>query len=67
VRTLKTVVVYMSIYHNNTEKVSKVIADPLSADLKKADQTDPFSLSDYDLLGFGSGIYDGKPARACLV
>jgi flavodoxin len=50
----------MSVSHNNTEKVARVIADTLSADLKKADQIDSSSFSDYDLLGFGSGIYNGK-------
>lgn len=63
---MKTMVVYMSISHNNTEKVAKVLADALSADLKKADQIDPSSLSDYDLIGFGSGIYDGKHHKTLL-
>jgi flavodoxin len=59
-------VVYMSISHSNTEKVAKVIADTLSADLKKADQIDPSSLSDYDLIGFGSGIHNGKHHKSLL-
>lgn len=66
VKNLKTMVVYMSISHNNTEKVAKVLADTLSADLKKADQIDPSSLSDYDLIGFGSGIYNKKPHKSLL-
>ena len=60
VKSVKTLVVYMSIAHKNTEKVAKVLADKLSADLKKADETDPNILLDYDLVGFGSGIYNKK-------
>jgi flavodoxin len=65
-KNLKTIVVYMSISHNNTEKVAKVLGDTLSADLKKAYQTDPSSLSDYDLIGFGSRIYNGKHHKSLL-
>jgi len=61
---LKAIIVYMSISHNNTEKVGKVIADVLSAEMKKADQVDPNSLATCDLVGFGSGIYDKKHHRS---
>lgn len=57
----------MSISHNKTEKLAKVLVDTLSTDLKKADQIDPSSLSDYDLTGFGSGIYNEKHQKACLI
>jgi flavodoxin len=50
-KNLKTMIVYMSISHSNTEKVAKVLADTLSAELKRADQIDPSSLSNYDLIG----------------
>jgi flavodoxin len=66
VKNLRTMVVYMSISHNNTEKVARVLADTLSADLERVDQIDPSSLSDYDLVGFGSGIYNKKPHRSLL-
>lgn len=65
-KTLKPIVVYVSVAHNNTEKVAKVLADTLSAELKRADQTDPNSLSGYDLTGFGSGIYNGKHHESLL-
>jgi hypothetical protein len=66
VKNLKTMIVYISISHNNTEKVAKVLADTLSADLKRADQIDPRSLSDYDFIGFDSGIYNKKPHESLL-
>jgi len=57
---MKTVVVYTSIAHGNTEKVAKAMAETTGADLKKAGDTAPEALSNYDLIGFGSGIYNGK-------
>ncbi len=57
---MKAAVVYVSIAHQNTERVAKAIAEALSADLIKADGADAQALSQYDLIGFGSGVYNGK-------
>jgi len=57
---MKTAVVYVSIHHGNTEKIAKEIASVLDARLLEAEEADPKSLSEFDLLGFGSGIYYGK-------
>ena len=57
---MKSVVVYTSIAHGNTEKVAKAMAEALGADLIKTKDTTPDVLNKYDLLGFGSGIYNGK-------
>jgi len=57
---VKVAVVYASVYYGNTEKVAKVIAEVLKADLYKAWEVDPSTLLQYDLIGFGSGIYFGK-------
>jgi flavodoxin len=57
---MKTIIVYTSIAHGNTEKVAKAIAEALCADLTKTEETTPDTLSNYDLVGFGSGIYNGK-------
>jgi|Deesub1362A_J573_1020465.scaffolds.fasta_scaffold03786_4 flavodoxin len=50
----------------NTEKVAKVIADVLQADLKEPKETEVEDLSSYDLIGFGSGIYFSKHHRELL-
>jgi len=59
---MKTLIIYASVHHGNTEKVAKVMAKTLNAELLRADQAelDANMLSDYDLIGFGSGIYYGK-------
>jgi flavodoxin len=57
---VKAIIVYTSIAHGNTEKVAKAMAEELGADLSKATETAPEKLNAYDLLGFGSGIYNGK-------
>ncbi len=62
---MKTAVVYASIHHKNTEKIAKEIAKTLKADLKNAINTTP-QLNDYDLIGFGSGIFFWKHHKKIL-
>jgi flavodoxin len=57
---LNSALVYYSYHHNNTEKIAKSIAKALDADIKKPQELDPWDLQKYDLIGFGSGMYDGK-------
>ncbi|MGD0451048.1 MAG: flavodoxin family protein [Candidatus Bathyarchaeia archaeon] len=54
---MSSLIILFSYHHKNTEKVAQVIAKTLDAEIKKPEQTDPNSLTNYDLLGFGSGIY----------
>lgn len=63
---MKTLIVYMSVHHQNTEKVAKVIADELEADLVPAGKAKPDILASYDLIGFGSGIYYMKHHKTLL-
>ncbi|MDD5527792.1 MAG: flavodoxin family protein [Patescibacteria group bacterium] len=57
---MKTLIIYESIHHGNTEKVAKKIAEILEADLKRPHEVVLANLKDYDLIGFGSGIYFWK-------
>ena len=57
---MKSLVVYASIHHQNTEKVATVIAAELEANLLSVFQAHPDALATYDLIGFGSGIYGRK-------
>jgi flavodoxin len=50
----------------NTEKVARTIASILGAEIKTPQQTDPSSLSGYDLVGFGSGVYYGNLGKELL-
>jgi flavodoxin len=54
---MKTLIVYASVHHKNTEKVAKVIAAELGADLVSVGEAQPETLTAHDLIGFGSGIY----------
>ncbi len=57
---MKSLVIYVSVEHGNTEKVAKAISEVLGADLKDAKDVDPHEVLSYDLIGFGSGIFMGK-------
>ena len=57
---MRAVVVYISIHKGNTRKIGEIIAERLGARLIKAAEADVKDLLNYDLLGFGSGIYLGR-------
>jgi flavodoxin len=57
---MNAVIVLYSYHHMNTEKVAQTIASNQGAEIKNLEQADPNSLSGYDLVGFGSGVYFGK-------
>jgi len=63
---MKTLIVYASVHHQNTEKVAKVIAAELGADLVSVGEVQPDAITAYDLIGFGSGIYAGKFHKTLL-
>jgi len=63
---MKTLIVYTSVHHQNTEKVAKVMAEELEADLTPTGDAQPEALATYDLIGFGSGIYFGKHHKTLL-
>ncbi|MHA1192467.1 MAG: flavodoxin family protein [Promethearchaeota archaeon] len=57
---MKSYLVLFSYHHNNTEKIAKVFAKVLDAQIKSPQQINPEELQDYNLIGFGSGIYGEK-------
>ena len=63
---MKTLIVYASVHHQNTEKVAKVMAEELGADLIPVAKAQPETLAAYDLIGFGSGIYFMKHHKTLL-
>ncbi|MDD5246657.1 MAG: flavodoxin family protein [Candidatus Omnitrophica bacterium] len=54
---MKTLIIYHSEGHKNTEKVARAIQEVLGADLVEESKVDFNSLQQYDLIGFGAGIY----------
>ncbi len=63
---MKTLIIYISIHHGNTEKIAKEIAEVLDAKLLKPWEVNEDNLSEYDLIGFGSGVYFGKHHKSLL-
>lgn len=63
---MKSLIIYQSVHHQNTEKIAKVIAKILKARLVKPDEIKPEEISNYDLIGFGSGIYFGQYHRSLI-
>jgi flavodoxin len=58
--------VLVSYHHKNTEKIAKVFAKVLDAQIKSPQQISPEELQQYSLIGFGSGIYGGKHHKVLL-
>ncbi|HSO25617.1 MAG TPA: flavodoxin domain-containing protein, partial [Methanobacteriaceae archaeon] len=60
---MKTVIIYKSIHHGNTKKVAEVMATSLEADLMDLKDANRNIIDEYDLIGFGSGIYYYRPHK----
>lgn len=63
---MKTLIIYNSTHHGNTGKIAGAMSEILNAELIKPDEVDITTLSKYDLIGFGSGIYHGKHHKGLL-
>lgn len=63
---MKSALICVSVHHGNTDKIAKVMADALEATLFRPDEATAEVLSDFDLLGFGSGIYYSKHHKTLL-
>ena len=63
---MKTLIVLVSYHHMNTQKVADVFAKVLDAQIKTPQQISPEELQQFDLVGFGSGIYAGKNDQSLL-
>ena len=66
VSPMKSLLVVYSYHHNNTEKIAKVFAKVLGAQIKTPQQINLKELQEYDLIGFGSGIDSDKHYQPLL-
>jgi flavodoxin len=57
---MKSLMVVHSYHHHNTEKIARAIASVLECEIKTPKEVRPEGLHQYDLIGFGSGIYSSK-------
>jgi flavodoxin len=65
-KSIKSLLVVYSYHHMNTEKVAKVFARVLDAQIKTPQQVDLKDIQEYDLVGFGAGIDSGKHYKPVL-
>ncbi|TXT58965.1 MAG: hypothetical protein BAJALOKI1v1_1510010 [Promethearchaeota archaeon] len=63
---MKCLLILYSFHHNNTEKIAKVFAEVLNAKIKTPQQIKLEELQEYNLIGFGSGIYGAKHHKSLL-
>lgn len=55
---MKSLIIYYSDYNQNTEKIARVFAKKINADLMDLKDTKEISIDKYNLIGFGSGVYE---------
>ena len=63
---LKTAIIFASVHHGNTRKIVEQLAQNNDVDLIDATQVKEKDLSEYDRIGFASGIYYGKFHQSVL-
>ena len=63
---IKSLIVLYSYHHHNTEKIAKVFSKILDTEIKWPDDINPEEIQEYDLIGFGSGIYSAKHDESLL-
>ncbi len=63
---IRPLLVLVSYHHRNTEKIARVLADVLDAPIRSPQDIRPEDVQGYDLIGFGSGIYDGMHHKELL-
>ena len=63
---MKKVIIYASVHHGNTKKLAERIAKDCGTDLIDAVRQSSADLSQYDMIGFASGIYFSKFHQAIM-
>lgn len=54
---MKTLIIYCSEYKKNTEKIANIFKEKAECDLVNIKKFKNTNLENYDLIGFGSGVY----------
>jgi len=57
---MKVLIIYHSEHHQNTEKIAKAMAIKVGAEAIEAKNINPSDINSYDIIGFGSGVYNGR-------
>ncbi len=57
---MKNLIIYASYHHKNTEKIAQAISSALNAKIISFSELDKNKIQEFDLIGFGSGVYLSK-------
>ncbi|MGZ5548309.1 MAG: flavodoxin family protein [Nitrososphaeraceae archaeon] len=57
---MKVLIIYHSEHHQNTEKIARTMATKIESELKEAKDVNTEDINNYDIIGFGSGVYRGR-------
>ncbi|MGW3539277.1 flavodoxin family protein [Nocardia niigatensis] len=57
---MKALIVCVSVSHGNTRRVAEAMGDVLEATVMEPEQVAVGALGEYDLVGFGSGIFNQR-------
>lgn len=63
---IKSLVIVFSYHNKNTEKIAGVFAEVLGAGMKTPQDVNPEGLDEFELIGFGSGVYGEKHHASIL-
>lgn len=63
---MKSLIICKSIHNGNTMKIAERMASVLNADLMEPKELNPDRVKEYDIIGFGSGIYSSKHHQSLL-
>ena len=57
---MRVLIIYHSEHHQNTEKIARTMAIKIDAEFKEAKDVNTEDINNYDILSFGSGVYNGR-------
>ena len=63
---MRSIIICASVHRGNTLKLAEAIAEILRARVIKPSEVDPKEITEYELAGFGSGIYYGRHHETIL-
>ncbi|MEN6343272.1 MAG: flavodoxin family protein [Methanospirillum sp.] len=65
-KAVRSLVVVFSYHHGNTGQIADAVAQVLGAEVTTPRQVKPEEIAEYDLVGFGSGIYSAQHHESLL-
>lgn len=63
---METLIIYKSVFHGNTKKIAIAMSEVLNAKLLDVEDAEMKMIEEYDVVGFGSGIYYDKPQKKIM-